>query len=136
MQAPQGDIDRQYATPEDAKHTVKLEGVSTTEFNKENACATTANKHHRDDTSTRVAHTLMHSAVTNPDDYLISSTINKGEHLEASDDEDDYDDEVDIDDEEGAPADPGQIDSKSALRRDVTISAFDRPNNNDPSQGL
>ena len=77
----------------------------------------------------------MHSAVTTPDDHLISNLIvNKDDEM--SDDEDDYDDEVDIDDDinhQGPASGPGHIDSKSALRRDFTISAFDRPNSNDPS---
>ena len=40
----------------------------------------------------------MHSAVTTPDDHLISNLIvNKDDEM--SDDEDDYDDEVGIDDD-------------------------------------
>ena len=135
LQAPLGDNERQYATPEDIKHLVQIEGVSTSELNKENACGTSINKHHRDDTSTRVAHTLMHSAVTTPDDHLISN-ININKDDEMSDDDDDYDDEVDMDDDinhQGPPSGPGHIASKSALTRDFTISAFDRPNSNDPS---
>jgi hypothetical protein len=138
LQAPLGDNERQYATPEDMKHLVKFEGVSTSELNKENACGTSINKHHRDDTSTKVAHTLMHSAVTTPEDHLISNlTLNKDDEI--SEDEDDYDEEVDIEDDidhQGAASISHHIDSKSALRRDFTISAFDRSNINDPSQGL
>lgn len=98
LQAPLGDYERQYATPEDIKHLLKLEGVSTSGLNKENVCATSSNKHHRDDTSTRVAHTLMQSTVTTPDDHLISNlAIIKDDEM--SDDEDDYDEELDIEDD-------------------------------------
>ena len=75
LHAPQGDdSDRLYATPEDVKHLVILEGENESGCgqSKDNKCATTTNKHHhRDDTSTRVAHTHLQSSVSSPDERLL-----------------------------------------------------------------
>ena len=70
--------------------------------------------------STQMANKFMNFAIITPDDQqqLQTSTAIKDEQLEMTEEDDDYDDEIEDDDK------PGEvyIDTKSALRRDVTIS--------------
>lgn len=79
----------------------------------------------------------MQSAASSPEERLLlpCDPNVKDEHLTLTEDEDDYDDEIDEDDDDNnLRADAaGEIETKSAHRRDVTISAFDRANTNDPT---